>query len=554
MTDYRFPSPGVDARFPGGGVDNYFDNGGRFVDGKDLRFEAPGLSTGGWSPDRWVIATQGNRIGDGSLGINGSKTRFGGRHLHRMGSVAPTAIAAHWATWRQAAANGTPEVAAANAVTYPKVSIDALGSDATTVLGTIPVTSSGGRSIVVSANVNEFLSDALAPVAATYLDLRAYFDLTAGQNAPYFTGTARPGASQTTRNSPANFSDQVDGHGSINLGGGADVVNCFMPSIIGKFSRNPGACMILGDSIASRQNDIGGPFNQPFGQGAGYLARAATLTGRPWMIAAVGGRTTTGLNSMTRLRELAQLAYGGVALVSLGSNDIAFATAGVPITPSQLLSDMRTALAWLRAAGIARVIWSTVPPRSADNNFKCTDLANQSPYATQATVAGGASRDGYGFGAGETRDQWNDMLRNLSLGDLNPDAVFDADMIWRDPVETSKWRVPALSATLSADTLVSATSISLSAQPPAMSTLVVEPGLANVDGRFVPYTISGAGPYTASGAYLDPYSASQVDFALSKAHLAGVTVKATYSYDGTHPEPALHADAAPALAAILGEP
>ena len=46
MTDYRFPSPGVDARFPGGGVDNYFDNGGRFVGGKDLRFEAPGLGGG----------------------------------------------------------------------------------------------------------------------------------------------------------------------------------------------------------------------------------------------------------------------------------------------------------------------------------------------------------------------------------------------------------------------------------------------------------------------------------------------------------------------------
>jgi len=48
MTDYRFPSPGVDARFPGGGVDNYFDNGGRFVGGKDLRFEAPGIGRPSW--------------------------------------------------------------------------------------------------------------------------------------------------------------------------------------------------------------------------------------------------------------------------------------------------------------------------------------------------------------------------------------------------------------------------------------------------------------------------------------------------------------------------
>lgn len=49
MTDYRFLTPGTDSRFPGGGVDNFFDNGGRFAGGKDLRFTAPGLGTGGGS-------------------------------------------------------------------------------------------------------------------------------------------------------------------------------------------------------------------------------------------------------------------------------------------------------------------------------------------------------------------------------------------------------------------------------------------------------------------------------------------------------------------------
>lgn len=46
MTDYRFPSPGVDARFPSVGEDRFFPSVGvdaRFVDGKDLRFEDPGF-------------------------------------------------------------------------------------------------------------------------------------------------------------------------------------------------------------------------------------------------------------------------------------------------------------------------------------------------------------------------------------------------------------------------------------------------------------------------------------------------------------------------------
>jgi len=68
MTDYRFPSPGVDARFPGGGVDAYFPSPGvsaRFPSpGVDLRFMAPGISGALWAAEdgRFLLSETGTRL------------------------------------------------------------------------------------------------------------------------------------------------------------------------------------------------------------------------------------------------------------------------------------------------------------------------------------------------------------------------------------------------------------------------------------------------------------------------------------------------------------
>ena len=110
MTDYRFPSPGLDARFVVPGVDAYFPSAGaqtRFISGVDRRFTAPGFAS-----DALVDIYFRNNI---AL-INGLPRTIAGTTTPENYSVVGTFTRASAADWLNSAGDGLETQAASNAL------------------------------------------------------------------------------------------------------------------------------------------------------------------------------------------------------------------------------------------------------------------------------------------------------------------------------------------------------------------------------------------------------------------------------------------------------
>lgn len=505
---------------------------------KVLGIDAMGrVGLAGVSPARLLNVVQGGMINQTQLAPAGSKTRFKGRRLFRFARVAPGEIRFAFHNWYIQASSANPEIAGASNIPVTKAAAVLNGV-------VVAVTVKGERAFTVPAGAAEFVCDPLYPsdfglaafLPGTDLEFRILFDLAAGQNAPASAQTFRPGWSQTYRGAPADLPDDVDATGAMATTGSPDAVNIFMPTcVLGRFATPFPSLLLIGDSIFDRQNDFSGLGDR----GGGYAKRAALAAGLPFFAMAQGGRTADHQNASPRCAAI--LGRFTDAHVQLGTNDIAFGRSVTDV----LIPDLRTLWQTLRSSGIGTIVQSTLPPRTADNAYKCTDAAQMTPFPTQG--AGGA-----GFGPGQDRDLFNTAALPAEIGaGAGPTLLFDFAAYCADPAQTWRWKVPAYASTLAAAAASGAASVSLADAPGLLDSLVFEPGVANVDlgsqgGPYV-HAVTGSGPFIATLTVADAFGSTTLGTTLGKSHTAGSAIRTTLGSDGTHPTAAVHIAAAASL-------
>lgn len=103
----------------------------------------------------------------------------------------------------------------------------------------------------------------------------------------------------------------------------------------------------------------------------------------------------------------------------------------------------------------------------------------------------------------------------------------DVREAWTGAIDGITWTIPDWSATLTTAAAIGATSITVDVAPPAGIVPVLSPGnTSTIETTGIPITgVTGTGPFVVA-----------LGKALTKAHLAGVSVKATPTVDGLHPE------------------
>jgi hypothetical protein len=172
---------------------------------------------------------------------------------------------------------------------------------------------------------------------------------------------------------------------------------------------------------------------------------------------------------------------------------------------------------------------------------------------TAATTAGGAPSNGFGFGAGETNEQWRAALLALAGAADGPSVVFDFYGTLCDPTTSWKIKLHPFTTTLAASSAIGATSVSFNAQPDQYMTPALNVGVSGAESQpnLVVMSVTGSGPYTAALTVTDPYTNSAPYGVPAKAHLSGAAVRGTWCHDGTHPGTEFYRVNAPALAAML---
>ncbi|WP_062114934.1 SGNH/GDSL hydrolase family protein [Aureimonas sp. AU40] len=484
---------------------------------------------------RLTNAVMGGLICNNVLPTSGSKTRFKGRRAYHVGIFAPPFLQPSFCPFWTNGNYSQREVAAAQDITIAKASVVYNGV-------VVPVTYKGARSFTIPAGATEFQCDPIFPndfgvasfTARSIVEYRHYFDLASGQSAPYCDYSTDLNLSW--RGVPSDLPDDIDATGAMTATGSPDSLNIFFPSMM--VSALGGAYASLGffgDSIFRQQNDTGG-----LGRlGGGYHKRAAYAEGLPFMSMGVGGRTAEQTANSPKILALLEAGRFTDIHIGLGTNELVGTR---PI--ADIISDNRIIWASARKGGVRTIIQSNIQPRTVDNAWKCTDLANQVPVA--------------GFEAGGRRDQFNTALQGQVGVNGGPDVLFDFASICSEPSSPSLWKVSTYNGTLTSAVAIGATTIQTDTPPIANDNLVFEPGnSSNVDiggqgGPRVAFVSGSASPYTASfvpASGISPWTGA-ADGAFGtpgKAHAAGTSVKVTLGTDGTHPAMAAHIKGADTL-------
>lgn len=535
-----------------------------------MRIAATGLarfgSNGGGSSVINVVSGSHVNFSPMSLAPSAAQQGFKGRRLYRLAAGAQNLpwFQPGYFGWRVDGLNGagSSEVVLGNAMQVIKAAM--LVRDGATLAlkgNSVPITKDGERSFTFAGStaglhvVDPVMRSSFGTTINTsdFLEWRWYFHLDVGQQAYRMPATY---ASQGWRFDEANLVDDIDGTGVMGIGSGNAGQYIAFPNVILGPRRSFGgkSWALCGDSIGRNQNSIDNTIDAA--AGANYLTIAASKAGHAGLNTSVGGRASSGLIN-SPLTRAAIKAYTDRHVLAFGTNDIAFAT-----TASQLEANLRALSAEFRAAGHVEGIASNVWPRVTEGATNTTnlhagsDLSVMVPYITQAV----SPSAGYGFGSGETRDIWNGTNLPALVSEGLFKGICDVATIGGDPTTPWKWKVPAYASTLAAATIAGQHTLSLNHSPPLKVDLVVEPGVSNrepeptVQGGPQPFSVSGAGPYTANCNYTLAYNGGTNGigaFQVTKVHASGSTVKASYCPDYTHPGTALHALAADALATLM---
>ncbi|MDV2988128.1 UNVERIFIED_CONTAM: hypothetical protein Q9R58_27895 [Methylobacteriaceae bacterium AG10] len=426
-----------------------------------------------------LCALGGGSGNETSLGTAGSKVVFGGRRLYPFGRYVPQFIQPSWWPWYQTGTQTNPETMAANPVPITKMAGVIYDANLNPLTGAVPFTLDGQRGFTIPNTVPEFNIDPLFPrdfglsafPAGGFLEVRQLSTLAAGQSMPASSQTFRPGGSQSYRGSAAQVGDLVDAIGPWPMqASGGDELSIFFPAVIlGVFGFPVATWLFSMDSIGARQNDFTG-IGFLNGRG-GYHKVSAFAEGAPSATLAIGGKSyrqgIRGANGIYIARRFTDV------LVDFGANDLIYslfgAAAGTPLLLENLLADNRELTALYRAQGVKRVYCTNIFPRTTDNAWKNTDLANQAPVVTQALASAGAPRDGYGFGPGETMEQFNTIMPTLVGTPGYPDKLVDVVGTTADATTRAKWRVPGVSGVLTGG-LIADSTVTISIASPAVVT------------------------------------------------------------------------------------
>lgn len=509
-----------------------------------------------------------------SNAANATQTMFKGRRLYKpaagLGGISGFTFGFY--NWRLNGSNGSgvAEVSGTVPISVIKASVLIRDSTGTRKGNIVPVTKGGQRAFTIPAITARFdfdkvLMTALGTtlLATDDIEFCWLFQLQNGQNTYRMATVAN---SQGWRFEDAFLVDDIDSDAvmTVNASGGRSQQPITFPNVVcvdrselpASFKSRAGCS----DSLGYGQDGLSSPIASSK-YGVSYLSRAAVQAQKAMFNVSIGGRTMRGLlNSpltLAAIRDVCNCAH-----LAYLSNDVQFGT-----TLTQIDADYREAIALMRSwgwTGARDIGASNAQPRTSENNNNATnlycasDLTQMTPSVTQALAANGFARDGYGFGAGETRDQFNaNTLPALKTAGLIG-YIIDIASITQDATTTWKWAVPSYTATLTSAAAAATSTWVLSASPPTYTNLVAEPGVANVEpginrqGGPLAYSVTGSNPFTATLNWANAYDGGTTTGGVSeKAHASGVTVKATLAPDGIHFAELVHAGATSLLSTEL---
>lgn len=200
---------------------------------------------------------------------------------------------------------------------------------------------------------------------------------------------------------------------------------CYEPVLMGIPASYVRSWMILGDSISAGQSEylttatINGA-GDAYGN-VGHWERACEMAGHTYLNMAVPGAAGTIYATdgyASHMLSMGAMCCDG-AIIAFGTNDISGRTA------AQILTMLRKLVNVALAMGMTKVIVSTIPPRVNTQGAPITDLASQTENTSTpwpwATI--------------------NSVNTSLRAGAITGATVVDINAIFRDAVETNKWRV-----------------------------------------------------------------------------------------------------------------
>lgn len=272
----------------------------------------------------------------------------------------------------------------------------------------------------------------------------------------------------------------------------------------------PAVVLNVGNSIDYGANDINTAIAQDgiFGHEQRALNDSATSTRYPSNKCSVPGTRLSNLsgsagNFAKREAMLRDFNFPFTVI----SNEMAInSTATYPL--AQCIAEGQAAVTYLKSLGNRRLVWSTQTPQTlmVDNSW-FTNVPSQ----TRSTVA---AHDGF--------DAW---LLTMPPG---IDAVIDCRATFQDAGNPGIWKIPPVNASnpvlTTAITAGPGTSFTTDVAFEIDDNVVIEVGSATNEKRIV-WSRTGTGPYT--------HGCNGTSFTAS--HAAGVSVKANYVADGTHP-------------------
>ena len=461
---------------------------------------------GGYGPQPIRLVASGGQVNTASVTTTGTKTRCKGRKRYRVSTKANARrVRLGFSNWHMANALSTAaEVNGATDVVLDQVYLEYNGQS-------VRVTKDGSNTITVPAGQDLLFSDDVLPAAfglsqfpaGAQIFARWSYTQTAGNACSgYGSNQLATGDIRVQYDATANPGfDDVSGTGAMSSPAGANQVAMFGPiGLFGEFDQPAVALLHIGDSLLDNSNDISGD-----GEAGGeWGRRAAWSAGIPAFNMALAGHRLGYYNGVTT-KKAVLYQYFTHGVCELGTNDIAGG-----INNGTMLVNARAIWAALKAAGVQKVYQTNILPKVTSTDG-CTTLGNQTVFSAQ-------------FDTGGYRDLFHAALpAEVTAGRI--DGVMDVMSVVADPTNNHFFKQTGFETTLAAASLSGATTISTTAQVPDNGhVVVIDAGVVDsATTNVLPGQTTGTGPFSV-----------KLSAGLNSAHASGVTVRTSYSKDGTH--------------------
>lgn len=297
----------------------------------------------------------------------------------------------------------------------------------------VPVTYSGGRSILVAAGAVDIKSDMLSPSAfglsefayGTQVYMKTKISLaSSGLAVPYTAETIQSGLGQQAAwyNTANTAVSSTDTAGSYTYTGTAPAARtaAYRPMILGRPLVDGTSFVTVGDSIAMNFNDSGSPYQV---HGGGYVQRSMRSSINTDFLpnlnlARSASPPSAIIGTNTKTRQFYK--YARYAIDEYGTNNM---------NTGAMRTDLQTIWSQLRTEGVQKIVRMKFLPRTTSTDSWTTE-ANQT-YRNDGNWQNGAAAD--------LNNQWFDTL--IAGGTL--DVVVDAAnaTAYADGGDRWKWRV-----------------------------------------------------------------------------------------------------------------